>query len=171
MSATTREVPTIEAQDFRRAMGSFASGVNVITVRDAAGEPHGMTATAFCSVSMEPPLVLICVNRDTRTYDLIVESGRFGVSMLSGGSTEVSNHCARPGADKRLPEDWLVDDDPSRTPVLASALVHADCSIHEQQEAGTHAVFIGQVEHVHFGEDADPLLYFKGSYRKLVADA
>lgn len=170
MSATLHGAKMVDAVEFRRAMSSFASGVNVITVSDAAGDHHGMTATAFCSVSSEPPLVLICVNRDTRTHDLIVESGRFGVSMLSGGSAEISNHCARPGGDKRLPSDWLAEGTSSETPALAAALVHVDCSIHERREAGTHAVFIGQVENVVFGVDDEPLLYFQGGYAKLGSD-
>lgn len=170
MSAMTQGTTNLDPMEFRRAMSTFASGVNIITVRDSEGDPHGMTATAFCSVSTDPPLVLICVNRDTRTHDMIVESGRFGVSMLSGESTEISNHCARPGEDKRLPLAWLRDDARSATPALGTALVHVDCTIHDRRDAGTHAVFIGRVEHIDFGDSDEPLLYFQGSYGRLVAE-
>lgn len=170
MAGRTESVQTVDAEGFRRAMASFATGVNVITVSDEDGQPHGMTATAFCSVSVDPPLLLVCVNRDTRTHDRIVSTGRFGVGMLSGGSTEISDHCARPGADKRLPAAWLAEGSGARTPVLASALAHADCSVHEHQDVGTHTVFIGRVEHLYFGSETEPLLFFQGSYHRLQRD-
>lgn len=167
VSTSTETAPLVAPQDFRRAMSSFATGVNVITVHDTDGQPHGMTATAFCSVSGDLALLLVCVNRDSRTRERIATSGRFGVSMLSGGSAQISDHCARPGADKRLPREWLVDEGAAGAPVLASAIAHADCSVHEQQDVGTHTVFIGRVEQLYFGPDTEPLVYFRGGYHRL----
>ncbi|HEX9644533.1 MAG TPA: flavin reductase family protein [Acidimicrobiia bacterium] len=167
MALTEKRSQPVEPEVFRRAMSSFASGVNLITAYDPEGQPHGMTATAFCPVSLDPPLVLVCINRDSRTRALVDASGRFGVSMLAEGSAEISVHCARPGAAKALPGEWLVDDGDARTPVLGSALVHADCDIHEQHEVGTHTLFIGRVRHVSFGTATGPLLYFRGTYHRL----
>lgn len=160
-------VQRVVQDDFRRAMSNFASGVNVITCYDEDGQPHGMTATAFCSVSREPALLLICVKRDTRTCERILSRGRFGVSMLSGNATEISEHCARPGADKRLPAEWLSEQPGAGAPVLASALAHTDCSIYDHQDVGTHTVFIGRVEQLYFGSATEPLIYFQGNYHRL----
>lgn len=153
---------------FKKAVGSFASGVNVITMRDGSGRPHGVTVSAFSSVSLQPLLVLICMNRENRTHDLIAETGRFGINILSQCLCEVSNFCARPGGDKILDPALLEEGTEARSPVLKGALAHLDCRLWAQHGAGTHSVFIGQVEMV--GQDADaeePLLYFRGGYQRL----
>lgn len=166
-----RTVADVEAADFRFAMSRFASGVNVITVWDGDDVPHGMTATAFCSVSVDPPQVLVCVNGETRTHRLIRASGSFGVSFLGGSSEAISVHCARPGGDKRLDPTWLVPNPASRTPALAGALVHVDCDVVDQHPAGTHTIFVGRVRSLDQGVEEDPLVYFRGDYRRLAAAA
>jgi flavin reductase (DIM6/NTAB) family NADH-FMN oxidoreductase RutF len=154
---------------FKRAVGSFASGVNLVTMRDGSGRPHGVTVSAFSSVSLDPLLVLICMNRENRTHDLIVETGRFGINVLSPPLCEVSNVCARPGGDKVLESRLLVADTDARSPVLKDALAHLDCRLWARHEAGTHSVLIGQVEMVGHNSDAEaePLLYFRGGYKRL----
>jgi flavin reductase (DIM6/NTAB) family NADH-FMN oxidoreductase RutF len=158
---------TVNVRDFKRAMSRFASGVNVLTVADESQHPYGMTLSAFCSVSLDPLLVLVCVNRKTRTHDLVLRHGRFGVSVLSRGAIDVSHYCAEPGADKHLPAEWLDDIPQSRTPVLRDSLVHADCAVYATQRAGTHTIVVGSVEHISFGSEGDPLLYYRGTYRRL----
>lgn len=167
MASTASASSTVDVQDFKRAMSRFASGVNVLTVRDEGHHPYGMTLSAFCSVSLEPLLVLVCVNRRTRTHDLVLRHGRFGVSVLSGSAIDVSLYCAEPGADKHLPDEWLHDIPQSRTPVLRDCLVHADCAVYATQRAGTHTIVVGSVEHISFGIEGDPLLYYRGTYRRL----
>ena len=157
----------VEPADFRRAMSRFAAGVTVVTAYDADGNPYGMTATAFYSVSLDPPLLLICINRASRTHDYIAASSRFGVRMLSEDSTEISVRCAQPGAAKWLPSEWLNEAGAAQTPVLCSAIIHADCTIYERHEAGTHEVFIGRVQNLRFGPDTGPLVYYQGSYHQL----
>src|SRR5262249_21818150 len=109
---------------FRQALGSFASSVNVITMWSPESQPLGMTATAFSSVSVDPLLVLVCINRDTRTYQHIAGTGRFGVNILGSAARELSDYCARPGGDKILDASWLHREDgwhspaPPRSPAL-----------------------------------------------------
>lgn len=152
---------------FRRALGSLASGINVITFVDGQGRPHGMTATAMCSVSLDPLLVLVCVDRSTRTHGEILAGGRFGVSILAIEGHVVSQHCARPGADKRLPKSWLLGVDGCETPILGDALAHLDCVVHDTHPAGTHTVILGRVERLGTADDGEPLIHFRGAYRRL----
>lgn len=155
---------------FRAALGSFATSVNIITTLDSAGRPCGMTATAFTSVSTEPLLVLVCVNRDTRTYANIAARAMFAVNILGSHAQEISDYCARPGADKGLDPRWLNTDAPWRSPTLSGALVVLDCEIDQDIGAGTHAVLIGRVLAIGMNknfENDEPLLRFRGTYRQL----
>ncbi|MER5185460.1 flavin reductase family protein [Streptomyces sp. NPDC002896] len=157
---------------FRAALGSFAAGVNVITLRDADGTPLGMTATAFSSVSADPLLVLICVNRSNRSYERIAETGRFGVNILGTAAREISDHCSRPGSDKTLAAEWLVDRPEWHSPALTQALAFLDCEVEQDVHAGTHAVLIARVRGIglasHDRAAPAPLIHFRGAYRELV---
>lgn len=160
---------SLSPNSFKTALGSLASGVTVITMRDSDGVPLGMTATAFSSVSVDPLLVMVCVNRATRTYDHIARSGRFGVNILGSHLREVSDHCGQPGADKVLAPRWLSDDGYA-SPALAGALAFVDCDVWQDTAAGTHAVLLGAVRAIGISSSAgevDPLLHFRGAYRQL----
>jgi flavin reductase (DIM6/NTAB) family NADH-FMN oxidoreductase RutF len=155
---------------FKAALGSFASSVNVITVRDDHGTPIGMTATAFSSVSVDPLQILVCINRTARTYRHIAAAGRFGVNILGSVAREISDHCARPGGDKQLVREWLAPDGQWRSPALAGALAFLDCEIAQDVAAGTHAVLIGTVQGIGlspFSQNYEPLVHFRGDYRPL----
>jgi flavin reductase (DIM6/NTAB) family NADH-FMN oxidoreductase RutF len=152
----------------KEALAAFPTGVTVITVRDAEGRPHGMTANAFCSVSIDPPLLLVCVNRSAHTHALIADGGRFAVNVLAEPLEHISRHCARPGADKLLDPDWLVDEAPERGPHLDDAAAYFDCELAERYEAGTHSIFVGRVAGFAARPNA-PLVYYRGAYRRLAS--
>lgn len=155
---------------FRQALGAFASSVNVITMWSPDQQPLGMTATAFSSVSVDPLLVLVCINRDTRTYQHIAASGHFGVNILGSAARELSDYCARPGGDKVLDPSWLHESEGWHCPALGSALAFLDCTIDQDITAGTHAILIGAVTSVglnSFAEDEEPLVHYRGAYRRL----
>jgi flavin reductase (DIM6/NTAB) family NADH-FMN oxidoreductase RutF len=152
----------------KQALGAFPTGVTVITVHDAAGRPHGMTANAFCSVSVDPPLLLVCVNRSAQTHGLILERRRFGVNILAEPHEHISRHCARPGSDKLLQPEWLLEEEEGSAPHLREAAAYFDCEIAHQQEAGTHSIFIGRVQ-LATARPHDPLLYYRGAYRRLAS--
>lgn len=157
------------AQGFREALGTFASSVNVITMWDGDGQPLGMTATAFSSVSMDPLLVLVCVNRSTRTYEHIDRGGQFGVNILGSAAREVSDYCSRAGSDKRLDPRWLALGQ-WQCPALAGALAFLDCEVERDVHAGTHAVLIGRVVAIGLEQDdadPEPLVHYRGRYRQL----
>lgn len=160
---------------FKAALGSLAASVNVITLWDAGGRPLGMTATAFSSVSVDPLLVLVCINRATRTYDQVSAGERFGVNILGTDAREISDYCGRPGGDKVLEAGWLAgaglrDGGAWNSPALSGALAFLDCRVDQQVQAGTHAVIIGAVEGIGLadpGPHSQPLLHFRGRYRQL----
>lgn len=164
---------TVDVEGFRQALGSAATHVNVITAREQDGQPIGMTATAFSSVSADPLLVLICVNRENRTYSRILRSGLFGVNILSGRAQEISAFCARPQSDKVLKDEWLSDNGRVwSAPALSDALAFLDCEVYRDLHAGTHAVILGAVRGIGLPEEGaaeaiEPLLYFRGSYHGL----
>lgn len=163
---------SVEADEasFKAALGSVAASVNVITMWSAEEQPLGMTATAFASVSVDPLLVLVCINRSTRTYAHVTETGRFGVNVLGQSSHEISDYCSRPGGDKALELDWLEPRKHWQSPALSGALAFLDCEVDQNVQAGTHAVIIGAVAGVGLSglvQHFEPLLHFRGSYRQL----
>lgn len=150
---------------FRSVMGSFATGITVVTA-EHAGQICGMTASAFLSVSLDPPLVLVSVARSATLHARVVAAGRYAVSMLGAGGEAVSNHFAgRPTADAEI----RFTREASATPVLLDALAWVDCSLESAVEAGDHTLFIGRVEALGRREGA-PLVYYRGKYRELRED-
>jgi flavin reductase (DIM6/NTAB) family NADH-FMN oxidoreductase RutF len=160
----------VSQAEFRKAMGSFATGVTVITV-DYEGEVHGMTANAFASVSLDPMLVLVCVDHKARTHTHLHARKRFGVNVLAENQRAVSEYYADPNPDHRYAEREAkarFDRTQHGTPVLHGALAYLECRLHTAQDAGDHTIFIAEVEDV-VVRAGDPLLYFRGEYRKIGA--
>ena len=160
MSATQAE--------FRRAMGCFATGVTILTL-DNDGEVHGMTANAFASVSLTPPLVLVCVDHSTRTHAHLHAKQRFGVNVLGEGQLSISDYYARPERTHENAEAEAgarFDRTNHGTPMLHGSLAFLECRLHSSQIAGDHTIFIAEVEEV-VVRDGDPLLFFRAKYRKV----
>jgi flavin reductase (DIM6/NTAB) family NADH-FMN oxidoreductase RutF len=159
-----------EREWVRRGIGTFAAGVTIITTRDEDGNPVGMTATAFTSVSFDPPSVLICLSRSARTQAHIRTDAKYGVNLLSADAQDKSNYCAVPGQDKLLPQSWLDEDPRWRTPCLNDALAFFDCTVTEVVETGTHVIIVGEIDALGLSpsrETATPLLHYRGAYRHL----
>jgi len=151
------------AMEFRRTLGMFATGVTVITVHDR-GQIHGMTANAFMSVSLRPPLVLISVDRRARMNQLLREGVHYGISVLESGQSALSDHFAgRSGEGTPEPQFELVRD----TPLVEGALAHLVARVLRSYWGGDHSLFLGQVEYVRYGE-GEPLLFHGGRYERLV---
>jgi len=154
--------------EFRKAMGSFATGVTVITV-DYEGEVHGMTANAFASVSLDPLLVLVCVDHRARTHTHLHAKKRFGVNVLAENQRAISEYYAAPTLTHQYAEREAgarFDRTQHGTPVLHGALAYLECRLHTALDAGDHTIFIAEVEDVVVWE-GDPLLYFRGEYRRI----
>lgn len=149
-------------QQFRDALRLFASGVTVITAPDGEGGVHGMTATAFSSLSLRPPLVLVAIARDTRCHRLINAGKRFGISILYAHQTEISRHFGKQGRASRPPEFTPLDG----VPVVEGSMAMLACSLEEPVEGGDHSIFVGLVTAAQASPGA-PLLHFDGRYRTL----
>ncbi len=155
----------IEPRDFRNALGRFASGVTVVTIPDE-NEPagvRGITANAFVSVSLSPPLVLVSIDKKARAHAPLLDAERYGISILSEAQANVSDHFAGRPEAQVTPEFTELEG----FAVLAGAAAHLVCRIAERHEAGDHTLFIGEVEALAVHEEA-PLIYFRGKYEGLV---
>jgi flavin reductase (DIM6/NTAB) family NADH-FMN oxidoreductase RutF len=159
---------SLGSAEFRKAMGSFATGVTIITL-DLEGEVHGMTANAFSSVSLDPPLLLVCVDHAARTHAHLHAKKRFGVNILAEHQRVISDYYARPvHTHERAQEEAgaRFDRTEQGTPILHGALAYLECRLQSAQEAGDHTIFIAEVEDV-VVRQGEPLLFFRGKYRKV----
>jgi flavin reductase (DIM6/NTAB) family NADH-FMN oxidoreductase RutF len=155
---------SIDPDTFRAALGRFASGVTVVTTLDEEGHDHGMTVSAFCSVSLDRPLVLACIGHDASMHSVILRADRCGVSILAAGQEQL----ARRFADQRSDRFDGVGYSRGRLGValLDDALAHLECTVVDRRDAGDHTIVIGQVESAacHQGR---PLIYYRGGYTQL----
>jgi len=155
-------MPVDDAQ-FKLAMSHFASGVTVVTT-EQDGTPYGMTVAAFSSLSLHPPLVLICIEKSVRTHEAIATSGKFGVSILSQSQTDVSNRFASRSEDKF--SGIATHRGTSGVPLIDGAITTLECSLREQFPGGDHSIFVGEVVAIETAEGV-PLVYYRSGYREL----
>jgi flavin reductase (DIM6/NTAB) family NADH-FMN oxidoreductase RutF len=159
-------VTAFTSKDFRSTVGAFATGVTVVTTR---GEEHayGMTANAFSSVSLDPPLVLVCVIYPSEGCEHIQRNGCFAVNILHADQEPVSRYFAsrdRPrGRDAFREVSHRIG--ASGSPILDGAAAYLDCRLHATHEAGDHLIFIGEVLELGFEPEAKPLVFHAGQYR------
>jgi len=156
----------IDSDTFRSVLGRFASGVTIVTARDEAGQDHGMTVSAFCSLSLSPPRVLVCIDHTASMYDVLKDGTVFGVSILSSPQEAYSRRFADPDADRF--DGIAYQRGESGVVLLEDSLAHLECRIVEHHDAGDHTIFVAEVER---GEPSDgsgrPLLYYRGGYAQL----
>jgi len=157
---------SISKEEFRAALSHFASGVTVVTTKDGSGKLYGITVSAFCSVSLTPPLVLICIEKNTGSHHAFEQSRVFVVNILRENQQRISDHFASPLEDKFSEISYRsgIED----LPVLEDALANLECRLRYSHEGGDHTIFVGEVEKATVN-GIQPLLYFHGDYRKLDA--
>jgi flavin reductase (DIM6/NTAB) family NADH-FMN oxidoreductase RutF len=163
MSSTTLSArdSAIDAGALRQAFGTFVTGVTVITTRDAEGNPRGMTANSFSSVSLDPPLLLVCVGKSALSYSAFAHSEHFAVNLLHEDQVDVSATFASKSADKFQTVDY--DTVHTGSPILTDCLTWFDCTVDQRIEAGDHIILIGQVRA--FGSSPKlPLCFCRGRY-------
>jgi flavin reductase (DIM6/NTAB) family NADH-FMN oxidoreductase RutF len=153
-------VPFDPAQ-FRRACARFATGITVSTALAADGTPHGFTANSFTSVSMEPPMVLICVDHRANVLRHFEQATHFGVNILAEDQEALSVRFAERGLDRFVGIDWHTG--MTGVPLLDGALARFECATRQTMTAGDHTIILGEVLHAEWQEGA-PLLYFAGGY-------
>lgn len=154
----------INQNEFRRSLGLFASGITVVTTRDADGKLHGITVSAFCSVSLNPPLILICIDVNTGSHRALTQTDSFVVNLLREDQQHLSDRFASFSPDRF--ETVKYHDGIDNLPVLEDALANLECRKVNSHLNGDHTIFVGQIERATIN-DGEPLVYFQGNYRKL----
>jgi len=160
--------PPLSQSEFRTALGHFSTGVTVVTVEREPGNIHGMTANSFTSVSLEPTLILVCVDKRAKMLGLLEKKKRFGVSVLKAGQEAISEYFAKREHSIEVEQRLGIHFRPTLggAPVIDGTLLQMGCNLIASHVAGDHTIFVGEVQdaEVHEGE---PLLYFRGEYRKI----
>lgn len=154
-----------DARTLRDALGCFATGVTVVTARTADGVPLGLTANSFTSVSLDPPLLLVCIANSAGSAEALREAEHFAVNVLQIGQQPVSNLFASRSEDRFGGTGWSGGE--SGAPVLDGSLGSFECKRHAVHEGGDHFILVGEVVRARFEPRRDPLLYFRGKYRRL----
>jgi flavin reductase (DIM6/NTAB) family NADH-FMN oxidoreductase RutF len=157
----------ISPDDFRHVLSHFASGVTIVTTCDAEQRPTGLTASAFASVSLDPPLVLICVDHKSQSFPHMRESGRFAINILHQEHEPLSRRFASSRLDKFDGVAFRMGE--LGVPLIEHALATLECRTVNAHVEGDHTIFVGRVESVTIGE-GDPLLYFRGRYHRIRGD-
>lgn len=156
---------TFDQRAFRNALGRFATGVTVMTTRDADGVPVGVTVNSFSSVSLDPPLVLFCLDRSATCLRSFIASARFAVNVLGEDQHEISRRFSGPRTDR-----WTgigFDSGVSGSPLLHGCLANLDCTLVATHDGGDHVILVGRVEQLN-ETVGRPLLYYSGGYARLV---
>lgn len=156
----------ITADEYKSLMRCWATGVAIVTTVGPEG-PHGMTANSFTGVSLDPPLVLVCVSRQTRTHDHLKENSAFGLHILHAGQEELSNRCAGlSGDDGHRLLDLPHSIGPFGVPLLNDCLTALVCRVQAAYAGGDHTIFLAEVHCARLGAGT-PLLYFNRAYHAL----
>jgi len=171
-STSSEEPRSISGEELRHALGHFTTGVTVVTTMSADGEPVGTTASAVSALSLDPPLVLVCLARSSETLTEIAERGHFAVNVLSDGQRHLSDNFARRG-DGAVWSDVVhrADGAGLGSPHLDGALAVLDCELAERVEGGDHEIVVGRIHELQVGAgELRPLVHFRGAYAALVDD-
>ena len=155
-----------EPRVLRDGLGCFATGVTIVTALDGNGEPIGLTANSFTSVSLDPPLILFSLARSSANLANFEKASGFAVNVLHIGQQPVGGRFASRDGPRFEGVDWAIREE-GGSPILAGSLASFDCSTHAVHDGGDHLIFIGRVNHAWYEPHRDPLLYFRGRFRRL----
>lgn len=154
----------IDRNELRRVMGHFATGVTVVTTHDGNGRCYGLTANAVCSLSLAPPLVVVCVDKSAESHPAFERSRVFAVNILTEAQRDLSQRFAASGGEKFT--GLAYREGATGSPILEGALAYVECRVVAAHEGGDHTIYVGEVEGGH-ATDGQPLLFFRGRYHHL----
>ncbi len=154
----------IERNELRRVMGHFATGVTVITTLSKEGKLHGLTANAVSSLSLDPPLLIICVDKKAESYPCFEETKVFTVNILADDQEDISRRFAVSGGEKF--EGVAYRRGANGAPILNGTLAHLECKLYASYDGGDHTIYLGLIDEAETRE-VKPLLFFRGGYREL----
>ncbi len=154
----------IDQRHFRNVMGTFATGVTIITT-NFAGAPHGITANSFSSVSLDPPLVLFCLGKSSTNFDAFMATDNFAVNILAAGQDKLSTHFAMFDGDRFDGTRWSTWE--TGAPILEGVVSAADCRLEARHDAGDHVIIVGWAARAEVINEVAPLLYHRGRYAEV----
>lgn len=154
----------VSDEEFRDALTLFPSGVTVVTAKDSNGNLHGATVSAFCSVSLEPPLILVCIDKKADSHYALLQTDSFIVNIRRCNQQYLSEHFASTQPDKFDSVNYRLGIDD--LPILEDVLANLECRLVNSHAGGDHTIFVGQIKRAKINE-GDPLVYFYGNYRHL----
>ena len=160
----------ITDETFKELMKRFASGITLITFENE-GKLSGLTVSSFCSLSMNPPLILICIDKKIPSHDSLQNSASFGVNICTSEQGKLAWDFANSNIDKNeliLSLNHRITDD--KVPLLNDCLASMECTLKETYEGGDHTIFVGQIESGDFSEESDPLVYYKSGLGNFTSD-
>ena len=152
--------------EFRGTLGRYATGVTIVTTLDGKTD-HGMTVNAFASVSLDPPLVLLCCDKKAESYEFLKQSKVFAVNILSDGQKQISVNFSKHELKPIRFQNLKIRREVTGAAVIQDATAFIDCRVVAIHNAGDHEIFVGQVEKLGYKEGFDPLLFYAGKYRKI----
>lgn len=158
---------SVDQLEFRRVMGHFATGVTVVTSHDGDGKLGGLTANAVASVSLDPPMALVCVDKASDSYPLFGKSKSFVINILSNEQETLSRRFAKSGGDKFTGIAYRIGS--TGAPILGDTVAFLECKVRHEFDAGDHTIYVGEAVDIEVSSESDPLLYFRGGYRNLSA--
>ena len=154
----------VSKDEFRVAMGDFATGVTVITTVDEQDQPHSMTANSFTSVCLDPPMVLVCIAHGTNTYGYMERIGWFGVNVLSQDQQELGALFAKRPQDRQDGVEYSYTEANEGVPVLEGSMVFFGCQVVGSHVYGDHTIYLGEVKEMRRNEAGSPLMFFRGRW-------
>ncbi len=157
----------VTREEFRRVCGRFVTGVTIASVVDTQGTPHGLTVSSFTSVSLDPPLILICLGHRVSAVDAFRASAHFGINVLAENQRDLAERFARQKQDRFDGLKWRRGQ--TGVPLLPGVLAAIECAVRQRFTAGDHDVFVGEMVHARVAEGA-PLIHFASHYRRLTLD-
>jgi flavin reductase (DIM6/NTAB) family NADH-FMN oxidoreductase RutF len=155
-------VTALDIAELRRTLGSFATGVAITTTLDSSGVPKGFTANSFTSVSLDPPLVLVCVDKAASCYPAFAATTHFGINILNEAQQHLSRGFASKSDDKFADVPWVSG--VTGSPIFPDSTAWLDCELYNRVEAGDHLILIGKVVNFGHSPEKQPLGYHRGSY-------
>jgi len=161
----TRHLRAVDPSEFKRACARFATGVSIASVCDTDGTPHGLTVNSFTSVSLGPPLILICLGHEASVINYFRAASHFAVNILAEDQRKLSERFARKGHDRFDGLAWH----PGHTgvPLIDDVLATIECGLHQRFTSGDHDIFVGEVLDTRVRADARPLVYYATHYHSL----
>lgn len=150
----------MDIRDYRRALGSFPTGVTIVTAYDTDHHPWGLTANSFTSVSLDPPVVSVCIAKSGRVFPTLAMSGHFAVNILSAAQHDLARHFSSSVENRFTDTDWTAS---LTAPHLPGAAAHLDCIVHDRVDAGDHQILLGRVLH-YTHTPVPPLVYCRGTF-------